>query len=109
MVGILWGLESLAWDDAYFGRVMLILADLAHRDNNNSKGNSAINSLTTILLPWFPQTLATFVQQIKALKAIRNDFPDVAWSITLSLLPSNHQMSMGTHKSKWRNVLTPAD
>jgi hypothetical protein len=61
--------------------------------------------LVTILLPWYPQTLAPIDKRIASIKAIKTDFPDVAWKILLSFLPNQHQTSSGSHKPRWHNTL----
>ena len=108
VTGLLWALEGLAWDEKYLIRVAVILADLASHDPGGNWANRPDNSLTAILLPWYPQTLASIDKRITALKAIKTDFPDIAWKVLLSLLPNQHQSSSGTHKSRWRNI-PPAD
>ena len=57
--GLLWALESLAWDKAYLVRVCTILGELANRDPGGNWGNRPSSSLTRILLPWLPQTTAS--------------------------------------------------
>ncbi len=105
MTGLLWALESLSWSDEYLMRVTVILAELATHDPGGNWANRPANSLTTILLPWFPQTLAPIDKRIVCIKAIKKDFPDVAWKLLLSLLPNQHQTSSGAHKPRWRNIL----
>ena len=105
MTGLLWGLEGIAWNEEYLSRVALILADLASRDPGGNWANRPDNSLTTILLPWLPQTLASVEKRIISLKTVRLEFPDIAWNIALRLLPNQHQTSSGSHKPKWRNVV----
>ena len=105
MTGLLWALESLSWDTDYLVRVAVILAELAERDPGGNWANRPANSLTTILLPWFPQTLAPIDKRIACIRAIKEDFPDVAWKLLLSLLPNQHQSSSGAHKPQWHNIL----
>ena len=105
MTGLLWALEGLAWSEEHLVRVALLLAELASRDPGGKWANRPANSLTTILLPWFPQTLATIDKRIAAMKAIKSDFPDIAWKVLLSLLPNQHQTSSGAHKPRWRNIV----
>jgi hypothetical protein len=105
MTGLLWALESLSWSREYLTRVALILAELASHDPGGNWGNRPANSLITILLPWYPQTLAPMDKRIASIKAIKTDFPDVAWKVLLSLLPNQHQTSFGAHKPRWRNSL----
>lgn len=104
ITGLLWALEGLAWSGDYLTRVAVILGELATHDPGGNWSNRPSNSLKTILLPWLPQTLAPVDKRISALKAIRLDFPDVAWETVLSLLPNQHQTSSGSHKPKFRKV-----
>lgn len=105
MTGLLWALEGLAWSEEHLVRVAVILSELASHDPGGNWANRPANSLTTILLPWYPQTLASIDKRIASIKAIRADFPDVAWKVLLSLLPNQHQTSFGTHKPRWRSTL----
>ena len=105
MTGLLWALEGLAWSEEHLVRVALILAELASRDPGGKWANRPANSLTTILLPWFPQTLASIDKRIAAMKAVKSDFPDTAWKVLISLLPNQHQTSSGAHKPSWRSVV----
>ncbi len=105
MTGLLWALESLAWHEEYIGSASLVLAELATHDPGGNWTNRPINSLITMLLPWLPQTKASIEKQVACLKAIKADFPNMAWKIALSLLPNQHQSSSGTNKPKWRDPL----
>lgn len=105
MTGLLWALESLSWNDEHLVRVTVILAELATHDPGGNWANRPANSLTTILLPWFPQTLAPIDKRIVCIKAIKKDFHDVAWKLLLSLLPNQHQISSGAHKPRWYIIL----
>jgi hypothetical protein len=106
MTGLLWALEGLSWIEEHFVRVAVILAELASHDPGGNWANRPANSLITILLPWYPQTIAPTDKRISSIKAIRTDFPDVAWKVLLSLLPSQHQTSSGIHKPRWRNIIS---
>lgn len=106
MTGLLWALEGLSWSEEHLVRVAVILAELASHDPGGNWANRPANSLTTILLPWYPQTLAPIDKRITSIKAIRTDFPDVAWKVLLSLLPNQHQTSSGAHKPRWRHILS---
>ena len=105
MTGLLWALESLAWSEEHLVRVSMILAELSSHDPGGKWANRPANSLTTILLPWYPQTLAPIDKRIASIKAIRTDFPDIAWNVLISLLPNQHQTTFGSHKPKWRYIL----
>lgn len=105
LTGLLWALESLAWDKTYLVRACVIFAELAAHDPGGRGTNRPANSLTTILLSWCPQTTAPVEKRIVALKKLQKEFPAVAWKLLLSLLPNQQQISMGTHKPTWRNTI----
>lgn len=103
--GLLWALEGLAWSELYLPRVLLILSELSSIDPGGSWTNRPINSLKIILLPWLPQTLSNKDKRISAIKPVIRDFSDIAWQVILSMLPSQHSTSSGSHKPKWRNPI----
>jgi hypothetical protein len=102
ITGVLWGLETLAWESAYLVQVCRILADLAALDPGGNWTNRPSNSLTTILLPWFPQTCAPTEVRHAAVRVVVRRQPQIAWKLLLSLLPESHSISSGTHKPIWR-------
>ncbi|MEL7655906.1 MAG: hypothetical protein AAGU75_08360, partial [Bacillota bacterium] len=105
LTGLLWALETLAWDEKYLVRVCMILGELANRDPGGNWANRPANSLITILLPWLPQTTATINKRKVALQTLQREFPAVAWKLLLDLLPNQHQSSTGSHKPSWRNII----
>ena len=105
LTGLLWALETLAWDEKFLVRVSVILGDLASHDPGGNWANRPVNSLTTIFLPWLPQTTASIDKRRVALKTLQKEVPAVAWKLLLDLLPNQHQTSTGTHKPSWRNTI----
>ena len=108
MVGLLWSLETLAWDEDQLVRVSVILGELADRDPGGDWSNRPSNSLATILLPWFPQTIAPIEKRKAAMTTLQKQVPKAAWQLLLNLLPSSHQMSSGSAKPTWRKAI-PSD
>ncbi|TDA68680.1 MAG: hypothetical protein D9V47_07995 [Clostridia bacterium] len=106
MTGLLWALETLAWDAEYLTRTVVILGELAARDPGGNWANRPANSLSTILLPWLPQTCAPVPKRRAAVATLLNELPDVAWKLLLALLPSSHQVSSGSCKPVWREMIT---
>ena len=102
MTGLLWGLETLAWDEEHLTRVAVILGELSVIDPGGNWSNRPKNSITTIFLPWLPQTMAPIEKRLTAIRTLVKEVPDVAWEVLISLLPSQHQISCGTHKPRWR-------
>lgn len=105
LTGLLWALETLAWDEKFLVSVCVILGELAIRDPGGNWANRPANSLTTILLPWLPNTTASISKRKVALQTLQKEVPVVAWKLLLSLLPNQHQVSSGTHKPSWRNTI----
>lgn len=105
MTGLLWALETLAWDAEYLIRVVVVLGELAARDPGGSWANRPANSLSTILLPWLPQTCAPIPKRLVAVKTLLGEVPDIAWNLLLTLLPNSHQMSSGSRKPEWRIMI----
>ena len=108
LTGLLWALEGLAWDRTLLVQVCVILAELATHDPGGQWANRPDNSLTTILLPWYPQTLAPIEKRIVVVQTLCKEFPEIAWKLIISLLPNQHQVSSGSHKPSWRQPI-PVD
>lgn len=103
--GLLWALETLAWSPDYLFNVISLLGELAARDPGGNYTNRPANSLTTILLPWLPQTCSPISQRKIAIETLIVDQKDVAWNLLLSLLPQRHQTSGGSCKPIWRELI----
>jgi hypothetical protein len=103
--GLLWALETLAWDTNHLTRVVMILGELAARDPGGNWSNRPANSLWTILLPWFPQTCAPVAKRLSAVATLQNELPEVAWKLLINLLPRSQQSSSMTHKPVWRKII----
>ena len=103
LTGLLWALETLAWDADYLIRVCVILGELAERDPGGNTLNRPANSLTTILLPWQSNTTAPINKHEVAVKTLMDEVPDVAWNLLISLLLC--QMSFGTRKPEWMDTV----
>lgn len=105
LTGLLWALEGLAWEKDYLVRVCVVLGELASHDPGGQYANRPANSLVTILLPWHPQTLASFDKRKVAVQTLLKERPEAAWNLTIQLLPSRHQTSFYSHKPKWRKTI----
>lgn len=107
LTGLYWALETLAWNPDYLSRSILVLAELATHDPGGRFANRPENSIVMILLPWSPKTLAPIDLRIASLRAIQNNFPEIAWKTLLRLLPNSHQVSYGSRKPAYRNWVSP--
>ncbi|MCE7738087.1 MAG: hypothetical protein GPJ50_01800, partial [Candidatus Heimdallarchaeota archaeon] len=105
LTGLLWALETLAWDEQYLSSITVILGELATIDPGGSWANRPINSLITIFLPWLPQTISSIEKRKAAIKALNQEQPKICWALILKLLPNQHQTSSGSRKPVWRNTI----
>lgn len=105
IIGLLWALEGIAWEETYLSRTAVVLAEIASHDPGGNWANRPGNSLTDIFLPWMPHTLASVEKRQAALKTICAEQPEVAWKLLESLLPSQHSTTSGTHKPRWRETI----
>jgi len=102
LTGLLWALEALAWEEKHLVHVCLLLSELAMHDPGGTWANRPSNSLSTILLPWLPQTRASSDKRLVAVRAVCADWPAVGWPLLINLLPNQHRMSSGSHRPRWR-------
>lgn len=103
--GLLWALETLAWDADYLTNVVLLLGELDSHDPGGRWMNRPGNSLTTILLPWLPQTCAPLARRAAAVRVLLDEFPGAGWKLLLTLLPRAHAVSHRTRRPAWRATI----
>jgi hypothetical protein len=101
--GLLWALETLAWQPEYLARVSKILIELAANDPGGQLVNRPLNSLTEIFLLWHPQTKASLDQRIEIFNMLQEKRRDVTSELLINLIPSPRSTATGTHKPKWRD------
>ena len=100
--GVLWALETLAWEPEFLLRASICLAKLAEIDPGGSTTNRPINSLREIFLTWAPNTRANLKQRLGIIGGIVNAVPNIAWEFISKLMPSSHDFSHATSKPKFR-------
>ncbi|HEY5212215.1 MAG TPA: hypothetical protein VIJ38_04255 [Acidobacteriaceae bacterium] len=103
-IGVLWALETLAWDPDYFDRAVRILARLAAIDPGGRLGNRPINSLRESFILWTPNTNAPAAQRMAALDDIIKSLPAVGWRLVCMLLPSTYGTSSPTARPRLREA-----
>ena len=102
--GLLWALETLAWDERFLVRACVLLGELASRHPGDGWSNNPLRSLTDILLPWLPQTTAPLDKRIVAIETLRREVPDIAWRLILNLLDQT-QTSTPNRLPSWREIV----
>ena len=108
LTGVLWALETLAWDEEHLVRVCVDLAKVAGRDPGGNWFPRPLSSLTNILLPWCPNTRASVEKRNVALRTVQDQIPAEGWKLLTNLLPDQVQTGFPTHKPAWRNPV-PTD
>jgi hypothetical protein len=101
--GLLWALETLAWNPDYLSRSALYLARLAQLDPGGRLVNRPMRSLRDIFICWQPNTTASVESRLAILNNICQREPDVAWHLLISLLPKRNSSVSPTHGTKWRD------
>lgn len=100
-LGILWGLECLAWSPSYLTRASLILARMAEKDPGGNVANRPANSLLEIFTGWRPQTTADLKQRLDSIDKLFVKTPEVTFKLCLSLLKQGH--SGNIYQPRWRD------
>lgn len=100
-VGLLWALETLAWDVDYFGRATIALAKLAAIDPGGSVTNRPINSLREIFVAWSPRTRANSQTRKAVLEKVITKVPEISWELLVKLLPRSHDTTSMTAVPKF--------
>jgi len=98
--GLLWALETLAWDPARLGRVTLELAKLSRLDAGGRLSNRPQKSLTEIFAPWHAQTSASPEQGFRVIDMLSKREPEVTWRLLHELL--SHDVATNTSRPRWR-------
>jgi len=101
--GLLWALESVAWDPKRFPRVALILARLVHVPYASNWGNTPMASLHGLFRSWLPQTAATIEQRIAALDLLIGKDQEVAFRLLDDLVHIGPSSAMHAARPKWRD------
>lgn len=99
--GLLWALESLAWDPERMPRVVEILATLSAIEITDNISNKPEASLKAIFLWWMPQTAANAQQRISALERLCRRHPQIGWRVCLAQLDT--RTASGSSRPRWRH------
>lgn len=96
--GVFWSLQVLAWNQEYIMDVFEKLCKIAEYDKN------AIDEMSRILLPWYPQTKVDSSFRFYVMKMILQEYTDVAWKVLMNLMPNVKRHSSATYKPKWNGT-----
>lgn len=106
--GLLWALETLAWNPNYLAPVTELLARLATLDPGGRYSNRPDRSLRNIFLLWCPQCSVPLIERLKVLKRLRQVDSNVSWKLMLALMPTPHEHLIPAALPRWRDFpVTP--
>ena len=97
--GLLWSLELIAWNPDYIMQVFDIFGKLGKYDEK------VIDSMSRILLPWYPQTKADINLRKVTLEMVLREYNDIGWKLLMQLMPNQQTHSFPTYKPKWNNTI----
>lgn len=97
--GLLWSLELISWNPIYIMQAFDIYGKLGKYDKN------VIDSMSRILLPWYPQTKADINLRKATLEMLLRDYNDIGWKLLMQLMPNQQNHSFPTYKPKWNNII----
>ena len=100
--GLLWALESLAWNPETLPRTALILAQLAEIEINDNWANKPISSLESIFRSWMPQTAVSHDERLAVMKLLADKFPNVAWKVCVEQIDTGSRTGHYNYKPSWR-------
>lgn len=101
--GLLWALETLAWDARRLARVALIFAKLSHEPIKGNWSNKPSRSLFGLFRSWLPQTAASLSDRIKVLDLLIGRDADAAFGVLEGLAsPFGRQLATPAARPKWR-------
>ncbi|MGB3806567.1 MAG: hypothetical protein WA936_05150 [Erythrobacter sp.] len=101
---LLWALELLAWDEAYYLRVVCILAKLSLTEINDNWVNKPEVSLESLVSCWHPETTVEVDGRIQALQIIMRDCPAVGWRICLLQVDTGHRFASPNNRPTYRPI-----
>jgi plasmid maintenance system antidote protein VapI len=103
-IGLLWALETLAWDKAHYPRVIRILTALSEKPIQDNWANTPEKSLGSLVSYWYPETCVEIDGRITALEVIVSESPEVGWRICLAQVAENHNMASPNSRPTYRQI-----
>lgn len=94
-------IEVLAWDEKYLVSCVRCLGEIAAAFQDKDKSKIATDAITYILLPWYPQTLASISKQKNAVRALQVENPEIGWEVIRTLLPGASTTTSRTPKPQY--------
>lgn len=100
--GLLWALETIAWDEDHLLRVGRVLARLSEVPIADNWVNKPQNSLESLVRSWLPQTAAPIDRRLKLLDVVAREFPAVGWEVCKAQIDTGHRFATPNERPRWR-------
>lgn len=97
--GLIWSLELIAWNSNYIMSIFDIYGKLGKYDKK------IIESMSRVLLPWYPQTNANINIRKTAVEMLLRDYDKIGWELLMTLMPNQQTHTYPNYKPKWNNVI----
>lgn len=100
---LLWALERLAWSSEYFQRVSLLLGRLWEATSEQKLHDGAGQTLLKIYTLWYRNTVVSLEKKIEVIDVLRQQMPEVAWSLMEALVPVRRAYCDPVSQPDWRD------
>ncbi len=104
-IGLPWAIESLAWSQDFLLRACVLLGKLSESNLRADESNGSLQSLSRILFPLLPQTMANTQNRMKAVKAVLQEAPNTGWRLLLDMFPSRVGTVVIQCRPVWRRII----
>lgn len=102
---LLWALELLAWQPAFFARVAEIVFDLRSLEVQDNWSNSPQSTARSLFLPWLPATALGAADRMRVLRDLSARFRGPSIDVCISLLPRGGPgFASRTARPQWREI-----
>jgi len=102
--GLLWALETIAWNASKLARVTYILAELDNTPSESGWSNSPFSTLKSFYRIHWPQSSATPEQKIIILRQLARRNDEISWRLTYDLIPSGmNSWCTSNSRPSWRD------
>ncbi len=103
--GLIWALESIAWDQDYLEKTCVLLGKLSETVMDSEKEDQALQSLARILFPLLPQTMAPSQYRMDVIQVLLKETPSAGWKLLPELFPKFSSIITVNYRPMWREFI----
>lgn len=108
-VGVVWALQTLAWDVILMPRVAEVLASIIEKTDIAAARKRLLDQLEAIIGFALPQTNASTYERIASLRRIAASHPKIRWDLLMHLLPMPIGLRSPARRPQILPISTPED